>query len=581
MGKSRDFPGRLAVLGFISALAYGAVALSGQSLHKEGSGGPSLLTILGLFGICFVCYLASIRIAIRSSPSSILMVIIIGGGVVFRGLLLFADPIEEIDIYRYLWDGAASVNSVSPLRYAPQQVLAAQDGDGMPDDLAKLVAVRDRSPALTEILNRVHFAELPTIYPPVSQVVFALATATTPVHANVAARMTIMKAWFVGFDLLTIVMVFNLLRLCGLPSSGVIIYAWCPLVIKEFANSGHLDSLAVFLSTLACYVSARTLFPTARPSSSEPNDRAFALYTAAFVFGLAAGAKLYPVVLAPLFLATVLVRRRWRAALSCAVIFLATTVTVLYPMFPTGGGAAWKPPASVEQADAELAPLPPEDVGVSPRDPSQSLRAFLSYWEMNDFLFLLVMENVRPTAGLPADERAWFSIVPESWRSLLTDPLIKWFRLDANVAPFMFTRSATSATFVLLAGFFAFRAAHSSSSTEFLRYGFLTIAWFWLLQPTGNPWYWTWAMPFLPFARSRVWHTVAGLVMLYYLRFWLVFHFSDMRVLQTPYRGGYFFDYVVTWLEFAPWFVALAWCSASARCGETEPGSQPSIRPTS
>lgn len=548
----------LFALAAASALAYAAIARSGQSLHEEGTGGPSLLTILGLFGLCFACYLASIRIAIRSSPSRMLMAIIIGGGLVFRGLLLFADPIEEIDIYRYLWDGAASMNGVSPFRYAPHQVLAAQDGDGLPDDLAKLVAVRHRSPALTEVLHRVHFAELPTIYPPVSQVVFALATATTPDYASVAARMTIMKAWFVGFDLLTIVMAYKLLRLCGLPLSGIIIYAWCPLVIKEFANSGHLDSLAVFLTTLACYVSARTLFPTTRSSSSGPGHRPFALYTAAFLFGLAAGAKLYPIVLAPLFLATVVVRRRWRATLCCAVIFLATTVTVLYPMFPTGGGATWKPPASVERADAELAPLPPEDAGVSPRDPSQSLRAFLSYWEMNDFLFLLVMENVRPTAGLPQRERAWFSIVPESWRTSLTDALIKWFRLDADLAPFMFTRTATSAIFLLLSGFFAARAAYSSSSTEYLRFAFLTIAWFWLLLPTGNPWYWTWAMPFLPFARSRVWLTLSGLLMLYYLRFWLVFHFADARVLGTPYHGAFFFDYIVTWLEFAPWFTALA-----------------------
>ena len=86
----------------------------------------------------------------------------------------------------------------------------------------------------------------------------------------------------------------------------------------------------------------------------------------------------------------------------------------------------------------------------------------------------------------------------------------------------------------------------------------LTVAWFWLLQPTANPWYWTWALPLLPFARNRAWFALSGLAFLYYLRFWLTYHFPDTPVLGTRYTGPTFFDYVVTWLEFAPWFAWLA-----------------------
>jgi hypothetical protein len=45
----------------------------------------------------------------------------------------------------------------------------------------------------------------------------------------------------------------------------------------------------------------------------------------------------------------------------------------------------------------------------------------------------------------------------------------------------------------------------------------------------------------------------------YYLRFWLTFHFAETPVLGTPYPGPWFFDYVVAWLEFGPWFAWLAW----------------------
>ena len=93
----------------------------------------------------------------------------------------------------------------------------------------------------------------------------------------------------------------------------------------------------------------------------------------------------------------------------------------------------------------------------------------------------------------------------------------------------------------------------------FCEAGFLTLAWFWLLCPTQNPWYWTWALPLLPFARSRVWMAVSGFVLLYYLRFWLTYDWADTSVLGTGYMGSAFFDFVVTWLEFAPWF---AWLTA-------------------
>jgi hypothetical protein len=436
-------------------------------------------------------------------------------------------------------------------------VLAAETGGELPDDLARLVALRDGCPALAEILGRVHFGELPTIYPPVSQAVFALAAAVTPDTASVATRMTIMKAWFVGFDLLTMTVVARLLRPCGQPSTAIVIYAWCPLVVKEIANSGHLDSVAVFLTTLSCYIAARALFLTASSPASSRGRTPGVLWAALFL-GLATGAKLYPIVLAPILVISIGTRCRWADALAAATVFAATVVVVLYPMLPTGASPAWKPPASVEQAEVTLPPLPPDESGASPRDPSQSLRAFLSYWEMNDFLFLLVMENLRPLAHVPPNQQAWFSVVPESWRVGLIGQLARTLKIDVEFVPFALTRLITSAAFFVLALFFAWRAARSSSVEGYLRYAFLTIGWFWLLLPTGNPWYWTWAMPLLPFARSRAWLALSGLVMLYYLRFWLVYHFPDAPVLGTTYSGALFYDFVVTWVEYGPWLAVLS-----------------------
>ncbi|MDB5349281.1 MAG: hypothetical protein JWN86_528 [Planctomycetota bacterium] len=66
-GRKRSAPlGILAVLAFISAIAYLDVALSGQSLHEGGRAHHSLLTILALFALAFGCYLVAIRVAVRA-----------------------------------------------------------------------------------------------------------------------------------------------------------------------------------------------------------------------------------------------------------------------------------------------------------------------------------------------------------------------------------------------------------------------------------------------------------------------------------------------------------------------------------
>jgi hypothetical protein len=155
------------------------------------------------------------------------------------------------------------------------------------------------------ILERIHFGELTTIYPPVSQAVFALATATTPTGSPIVLRLTIMKAWFVGFDLATLGLVIALLRFTGRPLGWSLAYGWCPLVVKEVAGSGHLDALAVCLATLAAYLAVLALYRGERSSLAASTGswaRSLLATAAALALALAVGAKLYPLVLAPLFL---------------------------------------------------------------------------------------------------------------------------------------------------------------------------------------------------------------------------------------------------------------------------------------
>ena len=153
----------------------------------------------------------------------------------------------------------------------------------------------------------------------------------------------------------------------------------------------------------------------------------------------------------------------------------------------------------------------------------------------------------------------------------------------------MLTRLLLGVMFVILSCALAYRAtscraikAWETQTTQpavdessqlvhrFLRAAFLTLVWFWLLLPTQNPWYLTWALPLLPFAGHRAWLALSGLAFIYYLRFWMTAQFPS-PLLGTSYAGPEFFDYVVTWLEFAPWLVWLAMTSRRTKESEARP----------
>lgn len=558
----------LAGLAVVSWLVYLAICLSGQSLYETGTGQHSLLAVLGLFFLAFGLYLLALRTALRADSNKTLVTLVVTAAVAFRITMLFSDPIEEIDLYRYMWDGIASTSGVNPYRYSPDQVIAASASDNLPPDLARLVSRRDSSPEVAQVLHRVHFGELPTIYPPVSQAVFAGVAAVVPDEATLWTRMIAMKAAFVAFDLATLVVLLALLSFLRWHLGWSVVYAWCPLVLKEIANSGHLDALAIFCTMLALYLAVRAI--TSHDDVRTRHDiLSGCCLGAACLLALGVGAKLYPIILAPLLLGTFF-RRYGRRAVLPGLVFVGTTVLVLWPMLPQASSAS-REVIEQQTVASDLPPLPPPESSLEPQDPSHSLRIFLGQWEMNDFLFLLVVENLRPTGELPPQETAWFSVVPEAWRVEFNSLMSRTLSVDASLAPFLGTRIVLSMVFFALMGCFAVRGIHTTSPPEWLGAAFLTIAWFWLLLPTLNPWYWTWAVPLLPFARGRAWRWLSGLVLLYYFRFWLVHHYLNVPVPGSSYSGALFFDYVVTWVEFGPWFMWLAIESLMRTIGRNRP----------
>jgi len=177
----------------------------------------------------------------------------------FRLTTLFAAPTLSTDQFRYTWEGRLVTQGVSPYRYAP-------------DDPALL---KYRS----EIWPLVQQRETASPYPPLAQLIGAgeyLLFGESLLGPKIAA---------IVFDGLTCLALLWLLGIYGLDKRRIILYAWCPLPIIEFGQSGHNDAPMLFLLLMAIGLAERR----------KPTLSALAL-------GLACLAKFTPIFGLPLFL---------------------------------------------------------------------------------------------------------------------------------------------------------------------------------------------------------------------------------------------------------------------------------------
>ncbi len=258
----------LVLLGCVSVVLYRA--------GLKASGVSGIRFFMKIAFVQSAIYLLAAWIIVRARSSNSTLLIVIAFAIVFRLSILFAPPYLSDDIYRYVWDGRVQAAGINPYRYIP----AAPE----------LAHLRDET--IYPKINRKDWAH--TIYPPVAQAIFFLTT-------RISESVTWMKATMLLFELVTFWAVAQLLALLGRPRQLLLMYAWHPLVVWEFAGSGHVDAISIAFIALAFLAWQR----------KSDLGAGFALACATLV-------KLFPVVLVP----TVLKRDRWRIA----PVFAATII---------------------------------------------------------------------------------------------------------------------------------------------------------------------------------------------------------------------------------------------------------------
>lgn len=272
--------------------------------------------------------------ALGASTTAGLVGAVFSVGLVWRLLLVGSEPILEVDFNRYLWDGGLTANGFNPYAMAPRDVTR------LPYDDVRLELAK----AAASIFERISYAQYKTIYPPVAQAAFALS------HLLANWSLTAWRLIAIAADVVTFALLLALLRETGRSPVWIALYWWCPLVLKEIANSAHMEAilLPLVLASLLLAIRGRHLGATV-------------------ALGLAIGTKLWPIMLAPLILRPVLDRpRQLIAAVAILAGFCAATATPIW----LGG-----------------------------LDPSSGFVGFASYWATNSALFPILQRAVASITG--------------------------------------------------------------------------------------------------------------------------------------------------------------------------------------
>ena len=236
---------------------------------------PGTLVLWILYAVLVV---AVLRLPAGGIRAAVPLVVLAAALVQLPGLAVA--PQSSSDAYRYVWDGRVQLAGHSPYSRAP-----------LDDDLAGLrdpvlfpgLGPADRSevhglssdPA-DDPRTRINRPLVPTIYPPFAQAYFAAVAAVTPWSAG---TLGVQVAAALAAVATTALLALTFVRRRH-PPWPALVFGWCPAVVLEASNNGHVEVLMTLL-VVAAVVTVRH-----RVASGV-------------LLGLAILAKLVPILLLP------------------------------------------------------------------------------------------------------------------------------------------------------------------------------------------------------------------------------------------------------------------------------------------
>ncbi|MEZ0543077.1 hypothetical protein [Fibrella arboris] len=160
-----------------------------------------------------------------------------GAAVLFRLLLIVAMPALSDDYARFIWDGRLLLHGINPYRFLPVELMAGG-----------LVPTRYVDPALYQLLNSPNYY---TVYPPVNQLLFALAAWLSP--DNPTGSVVVLRLPIILAELGTLWLMPKLLKKHHCNPNLALLYGLNPLVILELTGNVHFEAVMICLTLLAAY----------------------------------------------------------------------------------------------------------------------------------------------------------------------------------------------------------------------------------------------------------------------------------------------------------------------------------------
>ena len=304
----------------IATVVEASALLSLNSVPDGPDGVLPFLLVMGVSSVAFGVICHTVVAMAHQVPTWAVVVT----SVALHSLIVFSAPHFDDDLYRYTWDGKVLVAGHNPYAHPPNSL-----------DLIELWR-KDQ--------YKIPYDYVSTIYPPATQLIFWATAKVAP------DSFTALKLAFSAINIAVVVLIIMLLKQLGRPPTWALIYGWNPLVIKEVADSGHMDPWMMLWLIAAFY-----LFAIGRHRS------------AVFAWSISILCKLVPLALAPII---------WKALPQKRWILVA----------PVMVGLAYLP---FVDPDAQL---------------FGGLSTYGRYWVFNPGLFDLIQMAVNPITELFAED---------------------------------------------------------------------------------------------------------------------------------------------------------------------------------
>ncbi len=201
-------------------------------------------------------------------------------GILFRLSLFPTLPTTSPDVYRYVWEGKVLYNGYNPFDYPPNS-----------PELNKL-----HSKLLPD---KVEYKDMAAIYPPMSQLSFAVS------YAIFGESLIGLKIIYLICEILTMIYLLKLLNLKKKNLNLILLYAWLPLPIMEYFINIHLEPFAIVFMIIFIYYM----------------EKGYHLI-AAVPFTFAFLSKFYPIILFPLLIKKIRIKKTFYFTVIFSIITL-------------------------------------------------------------------------------------------------------------------------------------------------------------------------------------------------------------------------------------------------------------------